>query len=103
MLQEVRETVAAANALAAEIGLRFKSGDPADDILARLTELLDRMPALPDALPEDLHRALAELSARVSTAIDTGGSWLADTGTALSADRVRDRLHRAYGVPLRPE
>lgn len=103
MLQELRDTVAAATALAAEIGLRFKSGDSADDALVRLAELLDRMPVLPDALPDDLRRALTELSASVGTAIDAGGSWLADTGPAITADRVRDRLHRAYGVPPRPE
>lgn len=103
MIQEVRETIAAASALAAEIGLRFKSGDPADESLARLAELLARVPALPEPVPDDLRGALSELSARVASALDSGGEWLAGTGPALVAERVRDRLHRAYGVPPRPE
>jgi hypothetical protein len=103
VLQEVRETVAAATALAAEIGLRFKSGDPADDALARLAELLTRLPALPHPLPDDLRATLDELSARVASAVGTGSEWLSDSGTAIAAERVRDRLNRAYGVPPRPE
>lgn len=103
MLQEVRETVAAATALAAEIGLRLKSGDSADDALGRLAELLTRLPALPNPLPDDLRGALTELSACVGTAVSAGGEWLAEAGPALATARVRDRLNRAYGVPPRPE
>jgi hypothetical protein len=103
VLQEVRDAVAAATELAAEIGQRFKSGDSADEALARLAELLSRLPAHPGPLPDDLRSALAELEARVGSAVEAGGAWLADTGPALAAGRVRDRLNRAYGVPPRPE
>lgn len=103
MLQEVRDTVAAATALAAEIGLRFKSGDPADDALARLSELLTRVAAHTGPVPDDLRTALAELSAHMTAALSVGGEWLSGTGTAIATERVRDRLNRAYGVPPRPE
>jgi hypothetical protein len=103
VIQEVRDTVAAATALATEIGLRFKSGDAADGALAELAELVARVPAVPEPVPDDLRAALDELNTRVTTALRAGGAWLADSGSAIAAERVRDRLNRAYGVPPKPE
>jgi len=54
-------------------------------------------------VPDDLRAALAELTARVNEAVRAGGEWLSGAGSAIAAERVRDRLNRAYGVPPRPE
>ena len=99
----MREAVAAATELVAEIGLRFKAGDAADDLLARLESILANLtrqatgPA--QQLPDDLRAEIARLLSLVQTGVATGAEWLAQTGPELASLRVRQRLQRAYGIP----
>ncbi len=97
------ETVAAATGLVAEIGLRFKAGDAADDLLAQLdadlAALTRQVPGTAEDLPEDLRTEIARLLSLVQTAVATGDEWLARTGPELASQHVRQRLQRAYGVP----
>ena len=100
------ETVAAATGLVAEIGLRFKAGDAADDLFARLDAVLAVLAALArpvpgtaEDLPEDLRTEIARLLSLVQTVVATGDEWLARTGPELASQHVRQRLQRAYGVP----
>lgn len=103
MLQELRDTVADATELIAEIGRRFGAGDPADEQLARLADLMNRLSPVPGDLPDDLRAALTALSARFGETVAAGSAWLAESGPALAAERIRGRLNRAYGVPPRPQ
>ena len=97
------ETVAAATELVAEIGLRFKAGDAADDLLAQLdadlAALTRQAPGTAEELPEDLRTEIARLLSLVQTVVATGDEWLARTGPELASQHVRQRLQRAYGVP----
>ena len=97
------ETVAAATGLVAEIGLRFKAGDAADDLFTRLDAVLvalaRQVPGTAEDLPEDLRTEIARLLSLVQTAVATGDEWLARTGPELASQHVRQRLQRAYGVP----
>ena len=97
------ETVAAATGLVAEIGLRFKAGDAADDLLAQLdadlAALTRPVPGTAEDLPEDLRTEIARLLSLVQTVVATGDEWLARTGPELASQHVRQRLQRAYGVP----
>lgn len=97
------ETVAAATGLVAEIGLRFKAGDAADDLFVRLDAVLAALarpvPGTAEDLPEDLRTEIARLLSLVQTVVATGDEWLARTGPELASQHVRQRLQRAYGVP----
>jgi hypothetical protein len=101
VLQELRETVAAAIKLVAEIDLRFKSGVPADELLGRLdaaiATLTQQATGVAD-LPEDLRNEITQLFSLIQTAVTTGNEWLARTGPELASQHLRQRLHRAYGV-----
>jgi hypothetical protein len=103
VLQEMRETVAGAASLVAEIGLRFKAGDPADDLVRRLETELATLAQLTSgkagALPDDLRTEIARLFSLVQETVATGDEWLARIGPELAAQHVRHRLKRAYGVP----
>ncbi|QJW94377.1 hypothetical protein FTUN_1897 [Frigoriglobus tundricola] len=102
VLQEMRATVAGAAKLIAEIGVRFKSGDSALELIRRLeTELatLFRLSAgKVHDLPDDLRTEIAQLLARVQATVAIGDDWLARTGPELATQHVRLRLKRAYGV-----
>jgi len=102
VLQEVRNTVAVATRLVAEIGLRFKTGEPADELLGRLEATiatLAQQAAGVANLPDDLQNEITQLLALVQEAVTTGDEWLAQTGPELASQHVRQRLQRAYGVP----
>lgn len=102
MLQELRNTVAAATQLVAEIGLRFKTGEAADELLARLDATiatLAQQAAGVENLPDDLRDEITQLLALVQEAVTTGDDWLARTGPEVASQYVRQRLNRAYGVP----
>ncbi|WP_171470390.1 hypothetical protein [Frigoriglobus tundricola] len=98
----MRATVAGAAKLIAEIGVRFKSGDSALELIRRLeTELatLFRLSAgKVHDLPDDLRTEIAQLLARVQATVAIGDDWLARTGPELATQHVRLRLKRAYGV-----
>jgi hypothetical protein len=99
VLQEWRETFAEATALVAEIELRFKSGDPAADQMARLGTLLATLGHFAEGNASgELRAEVAQLQARLEQAITAGGEWLGQAGTALASQQVREKLQRAYGV-----
>jgi hypothetical protein len=103
VLQELRETVAAATDLVAEIGLRFKAGDPADELVSRLQTVLAglfrQVAGHTGELPDDIQTEIAELLDRVQTAVADGDEWLARAGPELASQYQRERLLRAYGAP----
>jgi hypothetical protein len=102
VLQELRETVAAATELVAEIGLRFKQGDPAEEQVARLESQLATLAEQASGaaeLPPGLQAEIAALLSRVGETVATGDEWLARTGPELATQHARQRLRRAYGVP----
>lgn len=100
MLQELRELVAAATELVAEIGLRFKQGDSADEHVVQLESQLATLvqQASGVELPPDLRTEIAALLSRVQETVATGDEWLARTGPELASQHARQRLRRAYGV-----
>ncbi len=98
MLQELRETVAAATELVAEIGLRFERGDPADELVARLESRLAGLTRPAVEVPDELRAEIADLLVRVRETVATGDGWLARTGPELATQHARERLRRAYGV-----
>ena len=102
VLQEIRETVAAAAKLVAEIGVRFRAGDPANELVGRLETALATLTRLTsgtaDDLPDDLREAMARLYSLVQATVAIGDEWLARTGPELAAQNARLRLKRAYGV-----
>jgi hypothetical protein len=102
VLQELRETVTAANQLVAEIDFRFKTGAPAGELLARLDTVIATLAQQATGvaeLPDDLKNEITRLFSLVQTAIATGNEWLALTGPELASQHLRHRLHRVYGVP----
>jgi hypothetical protein len=102
VLQELRNTAAVATQLVAEIGLRFKTGEPADELLARLDATiatLAQQASGVENLPDDLRNEITQLLALVQEAVTTGDEWLARTGPEVASQHVRQRLNRAYGVP----
>jgi len=102
VLQEMRVTVAGAAKLIAEIGVRFKAGDPAEELVRRLESDLATLSRLTagkiDDLPDDLRTEMAKLLTLVQETVATGDEWLAKTGPELAAQNTRLRLNRAYGV-----
>jgi hypothetical protein len=102
VLQELREQVAAATELVAEIGLRFKQGDSATEQVAQLESCLAALAQQVSGtveVPSDLRDKIAELLSRVQETVATGDEWLAQTGPELATQHARQRLRRAYGVP----
>lgn len=103
MLQELRDTVADATKLVAEIGLRFKAGDPADELVLHLEAVLAgmfrQMAGMASEIPDDLRAQIAQLLNQVQIAVASGDEWLAQTGPELATLHLRQRLQRAYGVP----
>lgn len=99
MLQELRETLTAATSLVAEIGIRFKSGNPADELIAQLGSLLaDLAPRAPE-LPPDLQAELTQLLTRVEETVFIGEDWLEWAGPEIASLQARERLRRKYGIP----
>jgi hypothetical protein len=101
VLQELREQLAAATELVAEIGLRFKQGDAAEEQVALLESRLATLVPLASGtveLPPDLRAEITELLSRVQETVATGDDWLARTGPELATQHARQRLRRAYGV-----
>ena len=100
VLQELRELVAVATKLIAEIDLRFKAGDPASELIRRLESTLavlaQRTSGVTE-LPDDLRTEIAHLLSRVQDAVTTGDAWLDQTGPELAAQQLRQRLQRTYG------
>jgi hypothetical protein len=98
----MRVTVAGAAKLVAEIGVRFKAGDPADELMRRLEADLATLSRLTsgkvDGLPDDLRNEIAGLLALVQATVAVGDEWLARTGPELASQSTRLRLKRAYGV-----
>jgi hypothetical protein len=98
VLQELRETICTAKALVAEIGIRFKSGSPADELIAQLGALLATLPQHSNEIPNDLQAELTELLSRVEESVLIGDNWLQQTGPELASQQLRQRLRRTYGV-----
>ncbi len=102
VLQELRATVADATAAVAEIADLLKIGDPATDAIDRLRSLLTTLaqqaPAAGD-LTEELRTRIADLLGSLGATVATGDTWLARADQELTAQQVRQRLQRAYGVP----
>ena len=100
VLQELRELVAIATELIAEIDLRFKAGDPANELIRRLESTLavlaQRTSGVTE-LPDDLRTEIAHLLSRVQDAVTTGDAWLDQTGPELAVQQLRQRLRRTYG------
>ncbi len=98
----MRATVAGAAKLIAEIGVRFKSGDSAPELIRRLeTEIVNLFRLTSgkvDDLPDDLRNEIAKLLALVQTTVAVGDDWLARTGPELASQHVRQRLRRTYGI-----
>ena len=92
----------AATELTAEIGDRFKVGDAAPELVARLAAMvatLERELALADTVPEDLRTAITELLALVQETTTAGGHWLATAdGPELANYRMRVRVQKVYGL-----
>lgn len=101
MIQELRDAVADASALVAEIGIRFESGDPVPDLVARLESRLSVVAQLYTGaeLPVELRDEIAELLTRVGETVTAGDEWLAQAGPELASEHTRQRLRRTYGVP----
>lgn len=102
VLQELRATVAEATVAVAEIADLLKIGDPATGAIDRLRSLLTTLGQQATAagdLPEELQTAIAELLGRLGATVAAGDTWLARADQELSAQQVRQRLQRAYGVP----
>lgn len=101
MIQELRDAVADATALVAEIGVRFASGDPVPELVARLESRLSVLAQLSTGaeLPAELRDEIADLLARVGETVAAGDEWLAQTGPELASEHTRQRLRRVYGVP----
>ena len=97
-----------ATELTVEIGTRFKVGDAAPELIARLVSLvttLERDLALTDNVSDDLRAAIAELLVLVQETAETGGHWLeavAD-GPELANYRMRARVQKVYGLLVRDE
>ncbi len=94
--------MAVATRLVAEIGLRFKTGEPADELLGHLEATIATLAQQATGvanLPDDLQNEITQLLALVQEAVTTGDEWLAQTGPELASQHVRQRLQRAYGVP----
>lgn len=108
MLQELRVTVRDATELVAELGERFKVGDAAPELVARLTASIATIElelARAGAVPDDLRTDLAALLARVQSCTATGGRWLeavAD-GPELANYFMRARVQKLYGLPVQEE
>lgn len=92
--------MAAATELVAEIGLRFKQGDAAEEQVAQLESRLAAVAQQAGTVevPSDLREKIAELLSRVQETVATGDEWLARTGPELATQHARQRLKRAYGV-----
>ena len=98
VLQELREMVAAATELVAEIGLRFERGDPADELVTRLESRLAVLTRPGVEVPDELRAAIAVLLVRVRETVAAGDEWLVRTGPELATQYARERLRRADGV-----
>lgn len=102
VLQELRETLTVANTLIAAIGIRFKSGEPAEDLIAQLSALLailsQQTKDLPKDIPSDLQAELTQLFSCVDESVSIGENWLRETGPELASQQLRQRLRRTYGV-----
>jgi hypothetical protein len=99
VLQELRETLTAATNLVAAIGIRFKAGDSADELIAQLTTLLTTLAEHAADLTPDLRTELTQLLARVEETVALGDNWLRQAGPELASQQTRERLRRTYGVP----
>jgi hypothetical protein len=96
----MRVTIAAATKAVAEIAVRFKNGDSADDAIRRLNVLvpvLVRYTTVGD-LPDEVRAELAQLFDRIRDAVATGDEWLVQTEPELIALQVQKRLRRVYGM-----
>jgi hypothetical protein len=98
VLQELRETICTAKSLVAEIGIQFKSGSPAEELITQLGALLATLPQHSNEIPSDLQAALAELLFQVEESVLIGDNWLEQTGPELASQQLRQRLRRTYGV-----
>lgn len=107
MLQELRDSLNAAATLVAEIGTRFRSGDPADALLeqlaARIADIGQRAVSLGPPLPDDVRGEVTRLASLVQTVAAGGDEWLADAGPELAASNQAWRVRQAYGLPSRPD
>ena len=97
MVQELRETLAEAAALVADLGVRFKSGDAAGESITRLQALVATLTAAPD-LPDDLRPQLDQLLDAVRQTLAAGDEWLARAGPELETQQLRRRVQKTYGV-----
>lgn len=97
-----------ATELVAELGERFKVGDAAPELVARLTASVAAIElelARVGTVPDDLRTAVAGLLDRVQSCAATGGRWLeavAD-GPELANYFMRARVQKLYGVPVPDE
>lgn len=102
VVQELRDATTEAGELLAEIVLRFKAGDAAEELLARLERRLAVLvPRAADAveLPAELRDEIAELLVQVHEAVAAGTEWLDAAGPELATQHTRERLRRTYGAP----
>ncbi|MBA4065288.1 MAG: hypothetical protein C0501_16575 [Isosphaera sp.] len=100
MLQDFRVAVRAAADLAAEVGLRFELGDPADDLLPALSARLAEVEGLAGTDPPPEARAeLDRLLGLIRVAVGGGEDWLRRPfGLELASQHLRARVRRAYGL-----
>ncbi|HEY1190671.1 MAG TPA: hypothetical protein VGE74_23770 [Gemmata sp.] len=104
----MRATVKAAAEQVAEIGERFKVGDAAPELVARLATSIATIElelAHTGAVPDDLRADLAALLALVRSCAATGGRWMeavAD-GPELANHHMRVRVQKLYGIPIQDE
>ena len=104
MVQELRAAVTAAADLVMEVGRRFESGDPAEDLLprlaARLADIERRAILLGPECRGEVDRLLQALAAVVSG----GEAWLTRVdGLELASHHLRARVRQAYGIATRPD
>lgn len=102
VVQELRDATAEVRELLAEIGLRFKAGDAAEELLIRLEQrlaaLVSQMSSTAE-LPLEMRDEITELLSRVHEAVAAGTEWLDATGPELASQNTQVRLRRTYGVP----
>lgn len=107
MLQELRATVKAAADDAAAIGDRFRAGDAAPELVARLAAAvaaIEHELARAAAVPDDVRADLAALLALVHATTAAGGRWMDDAaGPELANLHMKARVQKVYGASGRDE